>query len=385
MLRKLYGHFITYSLISFLALLIPIIITPHMELYEGQVEFSISKILIIASFVSLLGSFSLMNFLPVIFVKQGRNNLNRITSKILIFYIISSLLILIILGLFFSIKVSLQITLIALSTMIYSTIVIYNQCFENDRVIIFVSIVYYTIILAVYFVLVQYCSIAWSRILANVVAVLLILIYHLNEFDFSSFFNNDQWKEIIDYSKSILLHLIFGIALTYVDKFFLLKFISEEYNTRYSFIVLYFMPFASFYNQLFNSWKPQIYSSIKEGNTSTKFFILNVCLSGVGVIIYGFVLFLYLRYLKVGVNLELFIPVGLITWIWCHYLLPASTLIFKNRNKMLSRTSIITTIIAVISMYLLVLSEVSPIQLLYFYSLIILSYNMVLKFASNAV
>lgn len=385
MLRKLYGHFITYSLISLLALLIPIIITPHMELYEGQVEFSISKILIIASFVSLLGSFSLMNLLPVIFVKQGRDNLNKLTSKILVFYFISSFFILIVLALFFSIIVALQIVLISLSTMIYSTIVIYNQCFENNKLILSLSIVYYTIILFVYFFLAEYYSISWSRILANVFAVLLILIYHLRKFDFSSFFINDQWKEIIEYSKSILLHLFFGIGLTYIDKFFLLKYSPAEYNTRYSFIVLYFMPFASFYNQLFNALKPQIYYRIKDRSTISKYFLFNVFFSGIGVIIYGLLLLIYLRHLKVNISVELFIPVGLITWLWCHYLLPASMIIFKGKNRILSRTSIITTIIAFVSMYLMVLIESSPIQLLYFYALLILCYNMVLKIASNAV
>ena len=53
MLKKLSGYLATYTLVSALALLVPLIITPHMQLHEGDEEYSISQILIIASFIGL--------------------------------------------------------------------------------------------------------------------------------------------------------------------------------------------------------------------------------------------------------------------------------------------------------------------------------------------
>jgi hypothetical protein len=385
MLKKLSGYLGTYTLVSALALLIPLIITPHMQLHERGDEYSISQILIIASFLSIIASFSLMNMLPIVRVKKNKNYLRRIITKLIFFYIASSVSFCLMMLLYFPMMVSLKASLYALMTMIYSTIIIYHQSIENNGAIVKNALSYYSLNIGLYFVFFGQLGIEVdnSRIFAQFSSVLILGISQIKIFNFDSIFSRDEWEDIFKYVTSIALHVLFGLTLTFLDKVAIFWIFDSATQVKYSFLVLYFMPFAAFYNQLFNAVKPEIYRKVKSHVSVSKYYLYNMVISVMLLTVYSVILYNYLDLMSISFTLNSYVLVALVTLLWTHYLLPASVMIYYGRNVMLSKVSFIFTLIGGLAILIFRDVQCSVGMILGGYLLVILGYNVTLLKLSN--
>ena len=270
-------------------------------------------------------------------------------------------------------------------TMIYSTIIIYYQSVEKNGSIVKNALVYYSLNITIYFFLYEQLSLPVdnSRIFAQISTVIILLIFQIKIFNFDSIFSSYEWKEILKYITSIAFHVIFGLTLTYLDKASIFWFFEDQSEIKYSFLVLYFMPFAAFYNQLFNAAKPEIYRKTEAYFPLSKLFVLNIAASGLLLTIYSGMLYYYLNLMSIDFSSNLFILVALVTFTWTHYLVPASIMIYNNRNASLSKVSFIFCLIGFGIVLLLRDIQWEVDMVLKGYILLILCYNLTLQKMAN--